>query len=257
MVVLLTNDDGINSHGLVASYRAMRGSGDIVVCAPESQKTGTGRGFTLYKPIRVREVEFESTTAHATSGTPVDSLLYAIRGLGICPSLVVSGINLGENLSTEITASGTVGVALESASCGYPTIAISLETMGDEEKFEQGRAVDFDAVSLVLRRIADKVLAHGLPSGVDILNVNVPSDATRDTPVEITFLERRLYESRIEKRTDPMGRAYYWNVGDIVKDARKGSDVACIKQRRNISITPLTVDMTANVPFETMTWLLD
>jgi 5'-nucleotidase len=235
----------------------MRGSDDIIVCAPESQKTGTGRGFTLYKPIRVREVAFESTTAYSTSGTPVDSLLYAIKGIGICPSLVVSGINLGENLSTEITASGTVGVALESASCGYPTIAISLETRGDEEKFEQGRTVNFEVASVVLRRIADKVIAHGLPRGVDILNVNVPFDATRKTPVEITFLERRLYESRIEKRTDPMGRPYYWNVGDIVKDMKEGSDVACIKRRRNISVTPLTVDMTARVPFESMTWLLD
>jgi len=101
------------------------------------------------------------------------------------------------------------------------------------------------------------VIAHGLPRGVDILNVNVPFDATRKTPVEITFLERRLYESRIEKRTDPMGRPYYWNVGDIVKDMKEGSDVACIKRRRNISVTPLTVDMTARVPFESMTWLLD
>jgi len=256
MTIIITNDDGVYSKGIKASYQALRPLMPLVISAPESQKTGTGRGFTLYKPIRVREVKFGDSIAYATSGTPVDSLLFATRGLGICPSLVVSGINLGENISTEITASGTVGVALEAASCNYTSIAVSLEVPKDMAKFEEGKNIDFLAAQHVTRKIAQTVLEHGLPDGVDLLNVNIPKDATPATPIDITFLERRLYESKIEKRTDPMGRAYYWNLGDIIEESSPGSDVYCIKNKHHISITPLSIDMTAKMDKKQLEYLL-
>ncbi|MHC1605307.1 MAG: 5'/3'-nucleotidase SurE [Candidatus Methanofastidiosia archaeon] len=256
MKIIITNDDGVFSKGLKANFSALHPLGDIVACAPESQKTGTGRGFTLYKPIRVRKVNFKNFHAYATSGTPVDSLLYAIRGLEICPDLVVSGINLGENLSTEITASGTVGVALEAASYGYPSIAVSLEASKDMTKFEEGKGVDFGAAIYFTRKIVRKVIKKGLPPGVDLLNVNIPKEAKKTTDISLTFLERRMYKAQIEKRIDPMGRPYYWNLGDIIEKSIPGSDVDCIKNKKEVSITPLSIDMTAKNDFLRLNYLI-
>lgn len=256
MTILIVNDDGVQSAGLHATYHAVSPLDDVKVCAPDEQQTGTGRGFTLHKPIRVKQVRFDNTTAHATSGTPVDSFLYAIHGLDIQPRLVVSGINLGENISTEITSSGTVGVAIEAASLGYPAIAVSFEMRHDMDKLEEGAGVDFSAAVRVTREIAKKVTEHGLPPGVDLLNVNIPHGVTRDTPVELTVLERNLYDSRVEERVDPMGRPYYWNVGVLSKEMKEGSDVYCIFKKGHISITPLSIDMTAGVQRKELDYLL-
>ena len=247
MTILIVNDDGVHSAGLHATYHAVRPLDEAVICAPHEQKTGTGRGFSLHKPIRVKQVPFDDITAYATSGTPVDSLLYAIHGLDLRPRLVVSGINLGENISTEITSSGTVGVAIEAASLGIPAIAVSMELKNDMGKLEEGHGVDFSAAVLVTRRIASRVLASGFPPGVDLLNVNIPHGVRDDTPVEYTFLERNLYDSHIEERIDPMGRPYYWNVGIISQKVRHGSDVHCVLHKGHVSITPISIDMTAPV----------
>ena len=255
MTILIVNDDGVHSAGLYATYHAVSPLDDVAVCAPDEQQTGTRRGVTLHKPIRVKKVLFGEHIAYATSGTPVDSFLYAIHGLEVNPRLVVSGINLGENISTEITSSGTVGVAIEAASLGYPAIAVSFEMRHDMDKLEEGEGVDFSAAVSVTRSIAKKVLEQGLPDGVDVLNVNIPHGVTCDTPLELTVLERNLYASRIESRVDPMGRPYYWNVGDLSQEMKKGSDVYCIFKKGHVSITPLSIDMTARVGKKDLSYL--
>ncbi len=254
--ILLTNDDGFYSSGLRASYEALKDLGEVYVVAPMVQRSAVGRSMSVMVPIRVSEVHVNGMRVYAVDGTPTDAVIIGIfEVIGELPDLVVSGINLGENLSTEaVTTSGTVGAALEAASQGCPAIAISQE-MDDSEKFEfTFKPYDFSLAKKTLRTLAKLVLKKGMPKGVDVLNVNVP--AKFGGRVEITRLARRLYRTRIEKRIDPRGRKYYWITGDEVEDAEKGTDIHAIR-RGYISITPITIDLTANVDFEALRRWLD
>jgi len=257
MRILLTNDDGFYSAGLRASYEALRDLGDVYVVAPLVQRSAVGRSMSVMEPIRVSEVYVNDMHVYAVDGTPVDAVIVGIyKVIGDLPDLVVSGINLGENLSTEaVTTSGTVGAALEAASQGCPAIAISQE-MDDSEKFEfTFKPYDFSLAKEMLRRIARIVLKKGLPEGVDVLNVNVPAKFSGE--IEITRLARRLYRTRIEERLDPRGRRYYWITGDEVEDAEEGTDIHAIRMGR-VSITPITIDLTASVDFEELRrWLYE
>jgi len=255
--ILLTNDDGFYSSGLRASYEALRDLGKVYVVAPLVQRSAVGRSMSVMEPIRVSEVNLNGMHVYAVDGTPVDAVILGIfEIIGDVPDLVVSGINLGENLSTEaVTTSGTVGAALEASSQGAPAIAISQE-MKDADKFEfTYRPFDFSLAKRYLRWLASLVLKKGLPKGVDVLNVNVP--AKFGGGVEITRLARRLYRTRIERRVDPRGRMYYWITGDEVEDAEEGTDIHAIR-RGNVSITPITIDLTAHIDLQKLRrWLYE
>ena len=257
MKILLTNDDGFYSAGLRASYEALKDLGEVYVVAPLVQRSAVGRSMSVMEPIRVSEVYVDDMKVYAVDGTPVDAVIVGIfEVIGETPDLVVSGINLGENLSTEaVTTSGTVGAALEAASQGSPAIAISQE-MDDSEKFEfTFKPHDFSLAKRTLNWLARLVLEKGMPKGVDVLNVNIPAKFSGE--IEVTKLARRLYRTRIEERLDPRGRKYYWITGDEVEDAEEGTDIHAIRKGR-ISITPITIDLTANVDFEELRrWLYE
>ncbi len=244
--ILITNDDGFYSAGLKASYEALKDLGEVYVVAPLVQKSAVGRSMSVMEPIRVSEVRINDMRVYAVDGTPTDAVIIGIYEIiGEVPDLVVSGINLGENLSTEaVTTSGTVGAALEASSQGAPAIAISQE-MDDSEKFEfTFKPFDFSLAKKVLKTLAKIVLDRGMPEGVDVLNVNVP--AKFEGGIEVTRLAKRLYRTRVERRLDPRGRSYYWITGDEVEDAEEGTDIHAIRSGK-ISITPITIDLTANV----------
>ncbi len=254
--ILITNDDGLYSLGLRASYEALKDLGDVYIVAPMIQKSGVGRSISIMTPIRLQRVNVDGMEIFAVDGTPTDAVIIGIyEVIGDIPDLIVSGINLGENLSTEaITTSGTVCSALEGATQGSKAIAISLE-MPDHEKFEIfPKDFDFGLAKKVLRKIAEKVLKDGLPKGVDVLNVNIPSKAI-DERIVVTRLARKLYRTRVEKRYDPRGREYYWIYGVEVENALKGTDIYALR-RGLISVTPISVDLTANVDFSSLErWL--
>ncbi len=255
--ILITNDDGFYSAGLKASYEALKDLGDIYIVAPLVQRSAVGRSMSVMEPIRVSEVYVNDMKVYAVDGTPTDAVIIGIfKVIGEIPDLVVSGINLGENLSTEsVTTSGTVGAALEAASQGSPVIAISQE-MDDSAKFEFAfKPYDFSLAKRILRMLAEIVLRNGMPRGVDVLNVNVPLKFSGE--IEITRLARRLYKTRIEERLDPRGRRYYWITGDEVEDAEEGTDIHAIRNGR-VSITPITIDLTASVDFDELRrWLYE
>jgi len=226
-----------------------------VVAAPSGQKSGVGRSVSVFEPLRYVDVNLNGFRAYAVTGTPVDSVVIGIFAImkGVMPDLVVSGINVGENISTDtVTTSGTIGAALEAASYGIPAIAASLQAIDQGDKFDMhdGARHSFDVASSVLRRVASRVLERGLPRGVDLLNLNVPVSATEDTEIVVTRLARKIFKTAVEERFDPRGRAYYWIDGDMICCDEEGTDVQTLYQDRKISLTPLSLDSTARIDFK-------
>ncbi|MDD3574300.1 5'/3'-nucleotidase SurE [Methanospirillum sp.] len=243
--ILLTNDDGINSEGLWAAYDALQEISDVVICAPATQQSAVGRSLSIFEPLRVNTVNRGDITAYAVGGKPTDSVILALFALGVKPDLIVSGINIGENLSYEaITTSGTVGAALEAANHGYPAVAFSLQIEDQKEKFEDAKnLVDrFFETKGVIRYVISQIIEKGFPSFTHVINVNIPSVITGG--YEITHLAEHLFITGVEKRLDPRGKPYYWINGPLVTDAPEGTDVHAI-HKGNISVTPITLDCTA------------
>ncbi len=255
--ILVSNDDGVYASGLQAAARSVQGLGQVVVAAPSGQMSGVGRSVSVFEPLRYAEVNLNGFHAYAVTGTPVDSVIIGIFAImkGELPDLVVSGINVGENISTDtVTTSGTIGAALEAASYGIPSIAASIQVVDQGDKFDMhhGEKHNFDIATKVLRRVATKVLEHGLPEGVDVLNLNVPADATEDTEIVVTRLARKIFKTTVQERFDPRGRPYYWIDGDLICCDAEGTDVQTIYQDRKISLTPLTLDSTARINLKMM-----
>jgi len=168
------------------------------------------------------------------------------------PDLVLSGFNVGENISTDtVSTSGTIGAALEAASYGIPAIAASIQVIDEGDKFDDHRtySYDFEVGIKFVNRIARKVISCGLPEGVDLLNVNIPRHASMDTEIEITRLARKIFLTGVEERFDPRGRPYYWINGELIRDAEEGTDVKAVMKNGHISVTPLSLDSTARVDF--------
>jgi 5'-nucleotidase len=253
--ILITNDDGIRAYGLVAVANALTNLGRLVIVAPSIQKSGVGRSLSLFEPIRVSSARVEEYEAYAVAGTPTDAVLiaeYAI--LKQKPDLLVSGINVGENLSTEsVMTSGTLGAALTGASQDIPALAISLQAHR-AHVFESRTEVDFSLAANVARALASHVLKRGMPPKVDVLNVNVPMDVS-DLRYKVTRLQRNVFDIRIIERLDPRGNAYFWIGSDLKKSQETDSDVYALN-KGFVSITPLTLDSTAAAEENTLEkWL--
>jgi 5'-nucleotidase len=243
--ILLTNDDGISSAGLWAAYKALAPIADVTIVAPAAQQSAVGRSISIFEPIRADEVTIENVRAVSVSGKPTDAVIIGLYALHIKPALVVSGINIGENLSYEsIMTSGTVGAALEAANHGAKSIAFSLQVENQGDKFEDPRFYrrSFDHAGEVVRDICQRVLSRGFPHQADVINVNIPSVIRGG--YEITRLAPKLFDTGVEKRLDPRGRPYYWINGPLLTDAEEGTDVHAVS-RGVISITPITLDCTA------------
>ena len=247
MKILITNDDGIYSKGLRAAVEAVKDLGEVYVVAPLFQRSASGRAMTLHRPLRAKLIDVPGAkVAYGIDGTPTDCVIFALARFTDF-DLAISGINLGENLSTEITVSGTASAAIEAATNGIPSIAISLEVSREKYKFGEGSEVDFSTASHFLRKVARAVLRGGLPEGVDMLNVNVPDDATEETGIAVTRLAHRMYRPTVEERVDPKGNPYYWIVGRKCREFEPGTDVYALKVERKVSVTPINIDMTARV----------
>ncbi len=243
--VLLTNDDGITSAGLWAAYDALSPIADVTVVAPSTQQSAVGRSISIFEPIRANEVVFNGITAYSVGGKPTDAVIIGLYALNVEPDLVVSGINIGENLSFEsVMTSGTVGAALEASNQGTKAIAFSLQVEDQGEKFDdpQFSGHRFDDAMDVVRTICEKVLNEGFPDDMDVINVNIPSGITGE--YEVTRLAEKLFHTGVEKRLDPRGRPYYWIDGPLFDDSEEGTDVHAIR-KGNVSITPITLDCTA------------
>jgi 5'-nucleotidase len=233
-MILVSNDDGIHSEGLRALHDALTSLDDVVVVAPDRERSAASHSLTLHRPLRSEEVR---PGWHAVDGTPTDCVVLAVQAIvRERPRLVVSGINRGPNLGDDVHYSGTVSAAMEGTLLGLPSIAVSLASHS-EFRFEP--AARFAA------RLAAYVLAGGLPADT-LLNVNVPVSAAGEVPprFQLARLGRRRYSGTIEAKVDPRGRKYYWIGGDEseVRD-EEGTDFAAIASGA-ISLTPIHLDLT-------------
>jgi 5'-nucleotidase len=259
---MVTNDDGVYAPGLAAAAKSVESLGDVVVVAPSGQRSGVGRSISVFEPLRMAEIKVNDMSAFAVSGTPTDSVIIGIFAVmsGQHPDLLISGINIGENISTDtVTTSGTIGAALEAASYGIPAITASIQVVDQGDKFDNHHSAkyEFGPAMKILNRVSSAVLKHGLPPGVDILNINLPISATVETEIVVTRLARKIFRTSVQERADPRGRPYYWIDGDLICREREGTDVRAVYQEGKISITPLTIDSTARVDFSEIKDLIE
>ena len=260
--ILLTNDDGIKSPGLWAAAEALSELGFVTVAAPREQSSGMGRSLPMTSDGVIRpevlHVGGKDWTVYAVGGTPAQAVLHGILEImPQKPDLVVSGINYGENVATGITISGTVGAAMEAASQGIPALAASLET-GREHHLTYSTAIDFSAAAYFTAYFARKILENHFPPEMDLLKVDVPSDATWETPWQVTRLAQQRYFIPVKPRRtswEEPGVVDYEEAADLVNE-RKDSDVYVLRVKRQVSLTPLSLDFTARVDFDWLDGLL-
>ncbi len=248
MRILLTNDDGIYSPGLLALKQALGRLGEVYAIAPDRPRSATGHAITLHKPLRLGKVTLaDGSVAWASNGTPSDCVVLGISDvLGSKPDMVVSGINPGPNLGEDLTYSGTVSAAMEGVLFNLPAFAISVA--GEE-------VVDFGPAARFAARLAEVLAVQRLPEDT-FLNVNVPAVPEKEIKgTAITRQARRRYKGRLEKRIDPRGRDYYWLGGELLNEGLlAGTDVEAV-QRNFISITPVHLDLTRHDFLEELkTW---
>jgi 5'-nucleotidase len=253
--ILLTNDDGILSPGLWAAASALEPLGYVHVVAPSEQSSAMGRSMPsnssgIIEPQQLK-VNGREWTVYAVSGTPAQAVLHGIfEIIPQKPDLVVSGINYGENLGLGVTVSGTVGAALEGAASRIPSLAISLETK-IEHHLSYSDEVDFSAASHFTTYFGKLLLEQQFPNDVNVFKIDVPSDATLNTPWEITRLSKvRMYEAIPPNRKtwDEPARVGYRFSDEILK-AQKGTDIHAVRINRTISVTPLSLDLTSRADF--------
>ncbi len=250
MRILITNDDGVNSSGILAAKKAVDDLGQINVVAPATQQSGIGHALSLFEPIRVTPTKLmDGTEAYSVSGTPTDAVIIGIFEIvGEQPDLLISGINIGENLGmSELTTSGTIGAAMEAAAHRVPALSVSLQVTRGDMKFHDGHVdVDFSHAQKITRKVSKTIISKGLPEGVDFLNLNIPSTPDNNN-IKLTKLGKRMYKIHIQKRLDPRGRPYYWIDGDPVENDDLGTDVHTLKSEKCATLTPITLDSTSNM----------
>jgi 5'-nucleotidase len=241
MHILVTNDDGVNSPGLLALAQEMRNLGKVTVLAPDHNWSASGHVKTMHRPLRVKEVPLaDGSLALASDGAPSDCVALAMMDL--LPEkvdIVLSGINPNANLGHDITYSGTVTAAMEAIIWGVPGIAVSV----DAPEYHSGY-LDFGPSARVACHISSLVMQRKLSKGT-LLNVNVPylPDA-QIKGYKITRQGLRVYNDSLVKREDPRGRPYYWIGGDAPPAIpEEGTEFGALSEGF-VSITPLQLDLT-------------
>lgn len=254
--ILLTNDDGIQSPGLWAAAEALSSLGFVHVAAPRDQFSGAGRSMPvssdgLISPLQMG-VNGKTWTVYGVGGTPAQAVLHAVLEiLPRKPDLVVSGINYGENLGTGITVSGTVGAALEAAAAGIPALAVSRQ-VPPEEYLNYSTQFGFSTAAYFTLKFARLLIGRQMPIDVHVLKIDVPSDATPETPWEITRLSRlRYFEPLAPKREswDVPAQVGFRISHDASQDT-VDSDVHALWVKKVVSVTPLSLDMTSRVDMQ-------
>jgi 5'-nucleotidase len=253
-LILLTNDDGIASPGLAAAAEAALDLGELLIVAPATQQTGMGRatpaiagGAVSEETVHARSRELP---AYAVTGSPAQAVIYGVIVLAPRrPDLVISGINYGENPGTCVTASGTVGAALQAAEFGIPGLAVSLETAKTYHR-EYGSEVDWSGAMHYTHYFAQALLREQLPFDVDVLKVDVPGNATPETPWRTTRLSRQPYYEAYRIEDQPQDDALVrldYDVKIRWDTLEMDSDIYAFTKDRIVSVTPLSQDLTSRI----------
>ncbi len=240
MKVLISNDDSYLSPGLYIVYEAIKDLHEVLTISTQYPKSATGREITFNKPLRLYKTKYLGYEVFVTDGTPIDALHLAVEILGFKPDLVISGVNVGENLSLQhIFYSGTVGLAIEAALMGIPAIAIS----ADVYEFSDFDDVNLQAlISRFLRRLLTNIEKLGFPESVDVLTINIPRIENYNDCYRISRAARLRWRARYKIDRDMRGHLCYWLQGEP-GISESDTDVYFFEAEKCVTITPLTVDL--------------
>ena len=253
-LILVTNDDGIDSPGLAAAAAAVAPLGELLIIAPLHQQTSRGRSRPLKDSSEGRIIrktvtyDGQSWEGYAVDATPAIVVDHGILELADRPvSLAISGINYGENVGTCVTVSGTIGAALQAADYGIPAVAISLE-LKETDYYTHNTAIDFSTAAHFLRYFAERALKHDLPEDVDVLKIEVPAEADYKTPWVVTRQDRfSYYQGYFPERQDVFtGPTEFVPITLKGEYGREGTDAHALAQGW-VSVTPLSLDLTSRV----------
>ena len=265
MNILISNDDGVFAPGILAAKQAVEDLANVTVVAPDENNSSVGRRMTLFKHLEIKPVELEDgSDAYSVSGSPADAVIVGAEYvMDVKPDLVITGINQGVNISCDITSSGTVCAAFEAVSLGIPAIAASLfmdpkTSYKQDENGEWYLDYDFSLAKKVLHDIVLKIINEGFPDGVDLFNLNVPSNYESEE-VKITRLSDKMIDKKVIDNTDEE-KAELFNyplqenqnsddlimiAPDLVSEYDEGSDGYALMIEKRPSLTPLKVNMTS------------
>ncbi|NQU29551.1 MAG: 5'/3'-nucleotidase SurE [Anaerolineae bacterium] len=252
--ILLTNDDGIRSPGLWAAAEALSAIAYVTVAAPREQSSGMGRSMPSTSDGKIEEemvhINGQDWRVYAIGGSPAQAVQHGILLImDTKPDLVVSGINYGENLALGVSVSGTVGAAMEAVALGIPALAISLET-DREHHLSYSNEVDFSSAAYFAAYFAGKFLEKDFPEHANLLKVDVPRDATPETPWQTSRLSPYPYYHSIVTEKNEGGKKWneisYGSRSDFSNEPTD-SDVYVMNKNREVAVTPLTLDFSARV----------
>lgn len=240
-LILITNDDGFTAPGIMALVEAASEFGELMIVAPDSPQSGMGHAITINNPLRINSTHyFEGHEAYNCSGTPVDCVKIGIYKLGKenrKPDLVLSGINHGSNVSTNVLYSGTMSAAIEGAMSGIPSIGFSL--------LDYDLEADFTAAKYFVKKIVKEALTHPLKEGT-CLNVNIPKlPLTEIKGIKVAKQAKAFWDDTFDERADPLKKNYYWLAGEF-HNHDKGEDTDMWALENNyVSVVPTQYDLTA------------
>lgn len=249
-LILVTNDDGIQSPGLRAAAQAVADLGDLLIMAPSTQQTGAGRSYPANVDDTIHPthivVNGKQLPAYTAKVSPAQAARLAITDLAERRiDLCISGINYGENIGSGVTISGTVGAAIEAGCAGIPALAVSFETP-QEYHLNHSDAVDFSVAAHFSRLFAQTVLKNGLPPQVDLLKIDVPASATAQTGWRIGRVSRHRYYQSLPKHQRQAGGANY-QIKFSPDHLEPDSDVYIFAVEKQVAVVPMTIDLTAPV----------
>ena len=248
-LVMVTNDDSVQSNGIIELARAAAKHAETIIVAPEQPQSATALSMTFHKPLRVNQVRRDTFECYAVSGSPGDCVMIGVNKiLPRRPDLVVSGINIGDNNTfQDVLASGTVAAALEAAITGIPAIAFSMEVAGESLFTLEYEQPNFRSAGIIAGEIIRDVLEHGMPEGAEVLNVNFPPKVQPTTPISLTHVGKRKYTDKVLVRKDPRGRPYYWLFGEKLSRFPPETDIEAVATERKVSISPLVLRMSGPI----------
>lgn len=239
-LILITNDDGYQSNGIQSLINAVKDLGEIMIVAPDGPQSGMGHAITVNYPVRCNTTNiYGSLNAYCCSGTPVDCVkmgMYLLNGRR--PDIILSGINHGTNVSTNILYSGTMGAAVEGALEEIPSIGFSLTDSSENP--------DFSYSEKLVRLITQKVLENGIKKGT-CLNVNIPNvTESKIKGIKVCRQGRAFWKDNFDKRKDPSGKNYYWLTGSFSsKESDQNTDINYL-ENNFVTIVPTQYDMTCH-----------
>ncbi|HPT68727.1 MAG TPA: 5'/3'-nucleotidase SurE [Syntrophomonas sp.] len=238
MKILITNDDGIHARGIQTLVQELSQIAELYLAAPDRERSGTGHSITVFDPIKVSKTTFPGVKqAWIIGGTPVDCVKIAIaRLIEEKIDLVISGINHGSNLGSDVLYSGTVSAAAEAVIMGCPSLAISLDSDHSEN--------DFAFPAQFTRKLVTSLMHWGIAPKT-LVNINIPAiEPSQIKGIRVCKLGLRNYDNLFEERQDPRGNTYYWLGGGLLQEEQDpDSDVYAV-EHNYISVTPINLDLT-------------